>query len=63
MQMKVIKTIRELLKDDGGVAAIEYAFIASATGLALAATMPSVQANLSSTYSDILGYFTTMNSG
>ena len=34
------------LKNQDGVSAIEYAFIAAATGTALALTLPTLQANL-----------------
>lgn len=39
--------ISEFVKDESGVTAIEYAFIAAATGLALAAVMPTIKSNLS----------------
>jgi len=44
-------------RDNKGAAAIEYALIAAATGLALAASLPSVQSGLSTLYTSILGTF------
>lgn len=40
-------------KDESGATAIEYGLIAAATGLALAAVMPSIKTNLSSTFTTV----------
>jgi pilus assembly protein Flp/PilA len=46
-------TVRHFLGDESGVTAIEYGLIAAATGLALAAVMPTIKANLSTTYTAV----------
>ena len=46
-------TLRRFLSDERGVTAIEYGLIAAATGLALAAVMPTIKSNLSSTYTAV----------
>lgn len=51
------KVSSDFLKDDNGVAAIEYALIAAATGLALASTLPSLQSNMADTWNGIKDYF------
>ena len=43
------------LKDESGATAIEYAMIAAATGLALAATLPSITTNLLARLNDVNG--------
>lgn len=45
--------IQHFLKNQDGVSAIEYAFIAAATGTALALTMPTLQANLTALFLSI----------
>lgn len=40
-------------KDESGATAIEYGLIAAATGLALAAVMPTIKTNLSGTFTTI----------
>jgi len=39
--------------DESGVTAIEYGLIAAATGLALAAVMPAIKSNLSTTFTAV----------
>lgn len=56
-QQKLCKQASAFMRDEKGVAAIEYALIAAATGLALAASLPSIQSGLSTTYNAIEGYF------
>ena len=41
------------VRDESGATAIEYALIAAATGLALAAVMPTLKANLTTTFTSI----------
>jgi pilus assembly protein Flp/PilA len=41
------------VKDESGATAIEYGLIAAATGLALAAVMPTIKSNLSSTFTAV----------
>jgi pilus assembly protein Flp/PilA len=48
-----MKTLVKMLNDESGATAIEYGLIAAATGLALVATMPTIKANLSATFSSI----------
>ena len=50
--------VMNFLKDESGATAIEYGLIAAATGLALAAIMPSIKSSLSSTFSSINGALT-----
>jgi len=45
--------IAKFVKDESGVTAIEYGLIAAATGLALAAVMPTIKANLTSTFTAV----------
>ncbi len=40
-------------KDESGATAIEYGLIAAATGLALAAVMPTIKTNLSGTFGKV----------
>ena len=47
--------VEKFLKDESGATAIEYGLIAAATGLALAAIMPSIKDSLSETFSSING--------
>lgn len=54
---KFEKTIRAMKAKSDGATAIEYALIASATALALVATMPTLQANLTITYNAIAAFF------
>ncbi len=53
-ESKMSKLAR-FMKDDSGATAIEYGLIAAATGLALVATMPLIESNLTSTFSSIGG--------
>lgn len=53
-----MKVLAKLLKDESGATAIEYGLIAAATGLALVATMPLIETNLTSTFSSIGGSLT-----
>jgi len=46
-----------IFSNDEGAAAIEYALIASATSLALVASLPVVENGLSTAYSAIAAYF------
>jgi len=46
-------TVRRFLADERGVTAIEYGLIAAATGLALAAVMPTIKSNLSTTFTAV----------
>ena len=39
--------------DESGATAIEYALIAAATGLALAAVMPTVKTNLTTIFTNV----------
>jgi pilus assembly protein Flp/PilA len=41
------------VKDESGATAIEYGLIAAATGLALAAVMPTIKANLTTTFTAV----------
>ncbi len=41
------------LKDDSGATAIEYGLIAAATGLALAATFPTIKTSLTTTFNAV----------
>ncbi len=45
--------IARFVKDESGATAIEYGLIAAATGLALAAVMPTIKANLTSTFNAV----------
>lgn len=54
---KMMHVMQKFAKCDKGAAAIEYALIASATGLALASSMPSVEAGLSTAYTKIMNFF------
>ena len=47
-------------RNEEGATAIEYALIASAVGLALAATLPLIQSSIDTTYDSILGYFSSI---
>ncbi len=49
----VMNKIAKFVKDESGVTAIEYGLIAAATGLALAAVMPTIKANLTSTFTAV----------
>ena len=51
----MMKYVASFIKDETGATAIEYALMAAATGLALGATIPTLQANLTSTWSTIGG--------
>ncbi len=42
-------------KDESGATAIEYGLIAAATGLALVAVMPAINAALTATFGEIGG--------
>lgn len=53
-ESKMSKLAR-FMKDESGATAIEYGLIAAATGLALVATMPLIEQNLTSTFSSIGG--------
>ena len=50
---RISTTIRHFLNDESGVTAIEYGLIAAATGLALAAVMPAIKTNLTTTYTAV----------
>ena len=43
----------KFVKDKSGVTAIEYGLIAAATGLALAAVMPTIKTNLETTFNAV----------
>lgn len=43
----------EFLRDDKGATAIEYGLIAAATGLGIAAVMPSLETKLSSKFTEV----------
>ncbi len=45
--------VRRFVVDERGVTAIEYGLIAAATGLALAAVMPAIKSNLSTTFTSV----------
>ena len=52
--MRLGKTkIGHFAGDESGVSAIEYAMIAAATGLVLAAVMPLVKASLTTSYTSV----------
>ncbi len=57
LSQKVFWLTGDFARDNKGAAAIEYALIAAATGLALAASLPSVQTGLSTLYASILSAF------
>jgi Flp pilus assembly pilin Flp len=48
-----MKYFTKFLADETGVTAIEYAIIAAATGLCLAAIMPFINSALTRTYSSL----------
>ncbi len=48
-----MQNLVKFFKDESGATAIEYGLIAAATGLALVATMPAIEANLTTTFSSI----------
>lgn len=50
---RILASVRCFLNDEGGVTSIEYALIAGATGLALAAVMPAVKSNLTTVYTAV----------
>ena len=43
----------KFVKDKSGATAIEYGLIAAATGLALAAVMPTIKTNLTTTFNAV----------
>ena len=43
----------KFVRDESGVTAIEYGMIAAATGLALAAVMPTIKSNLTTTFTSV----------
>ncbi len=43
----------KMLKDESGATAIEYGLIAAATGLALVAAMPAINAAIGTTFGNI----------
>jgi Flp pilus assembly pilin Flp len=45
--------IYRFLRDDHGATAIEYSLIAAATGLGIAAVMPSLKTNLSAKFTSV----------
>ncbi|VAW01212.1 Flp pilus assembly protein, pilin Flp [hydrothermal vent metagenome] len=45
--------LKKFLKDESGATAIEYGLIAAATGLALAATLPTLTTNLEARFNDV----------
>ena len=45
--------IVRFVKDELGATAIEYGLIAAATGLALAAVMPTIKSNLTTTFTAV----------
>jgi pilus assembly protein Flp/PilA len=45
--------IVRFVKDESGATAIEYGLIAAATGLALAAVMPTIKSNLTTTFTAV----------
>jgi pilus assembly protein Flp/PilA len=49
----MLSLVSRLLRDQGGVTAIEYALIASLIGVAAATVMGTVGTNLSSTFSKV----------
>ncbi len=44
---------QRFLNDESGVTSIEYALIAGATGLALAAVMPAIKTNMTTIYTAV----------
>ena len=60
LQQNFGKLGSDFLENEDGATAIEYALIAAATGLALAATLPAIETNLSVMYNAILGYFSSV---
>jgi len=50
-----MQNLVKFFKDESGATAIEYGLIAAATGLALVATMPTIEANLNTTFASIGG--------
>lgn len=54
---EIMRTVKKLANCDNGASAIEYALIAAATGLALASSLPSVEAGLSTVYTKIMNFF------
>jgi pilus assembly protein Flp/PilA len=50
---RAMNTFVKFAKDESGVTAIEYGLIAAATGLALAAVMPVIKTNLTTTFTAV----------
>ena len=46
----------KMFKDESGATAIEYGLIAAATGLALVAAMPAIEANLGTVFGSIASF-------
>lgn len=53
----------QMMKDESGATAIEYGLIATATGLGIAAIMPSIRTNMSTIYNDITNAVATGAAG
>lgn len=49
----MLKSIKKYAADECGATAIEYALIASATGLAIAAVMPDIKTNLEGKFTSV----------
>jgi len=56
----VQKQVRRFSANEEGVAAIEYALIAAATGLSLAIALPGLNSALSATWTAIAGYLNSV---
>ena len=55
--------IREIVKDDNGATAIEYALIASILGIALLPVLTDTSSGVASLYTRVQDYFAIVNGG
>ena len=49
----MLKNLARLATDESGATAIEYGLIAAATGLSIAAVLPSISSNLEDSFTSI----------
>lgn len=50
---EMLKNLARLATDESGAIAIEYGLIAAATGLSIAAVLPSISSNLEDSFTSI----------
>jgi len=60
---KAFEALRRMLRDDGGVTAIEYALIASILGIALVPVLSSTTSGVASLFTSVQGNFDTVWGG